>query len=255
VIEAYLGRAILVGLRIGALMTFAPFFSNAALPIRIKAVLTVLLVLLLLPVYAAGSMAQPAEGIASWTAAALAEIALGWMIGFAIQFVFDGMILAGQIIGFQFGFSLVNVLDPNSQVEITVISTFHELIALLIFLQMGVHRWLLRVMDASFQMIPLGGLSHMPVNGGMLLRLAGAMWLIGAEVAFPVIVATLVVDLTIGFVTKASPQFPALFFGISVKVLLGLAVLFGAVAYWPAILERHFYHALTHLESLLAIAR
>lgn len=259
-IEEFLSRGVLVAMRVGGLMSFAPFFANAALPAPVKAGLTLALTALLLPVYVSSSGASAApsvsaaasSGIAGWLVMALSEIALGMVIGFATQFVFEGMELAGQIASFQFGFSLVNVIDPNSQVEVTVLSTLHDLIAILIFLQLGVHRWLLRATAMSFRVIPPGSLAtaHFPAAG--LIKMSGAMWLIGAEIAFPIVLATMLTDLTIGFVAKASPQFPALFFGISLKFLLGIAVLYGSVAFWPHLLERYFYHALTNLESLLA---
>jgi len=257
VIEQFLSQGVLVAMRVGGLMTFAPFFANAALPAPVKAGLTLVLTALLVPVYASTSAAAAASvvapsGITGWLMMALSEIALGMVIGFATQFVFEGMELAGQIASFQFGFSLVNVIDPNSQVEVTVLSTLHDLIAILIFLQLGVHRWLLRATAMSFRVIPPGSLAtaHFPAAG--LIKMSGAMWLIGAEIAFPIVLATMLTDLTIGFVAKASPQFPALFFGISLKFLLGIAVLYGSVAFWPHLLERYFYHALTNLESLLA---
>ena len=256
-IEQFLSQGVLVAMRVGGLMTFAPFFANAALPAPVKAGLTLVLTALLVPVYASTSAAAAASvvapsGITGWLMMALSEIALGMVIGFATQFVFEGMELAGQIASFQFGFSLVNVIDPNSQVEVTVLSTLHDLIAVLIFLQLGVHRWLLRATAMSFRVIPPGSLAtaHFPAAG--LIKMSGAMWLIGAEIAFPIVLATMLTDLTIGFVAKASPQFPALFFGISLKFLLGIAVLYGSVAFWPHLLERYFYHALTNLESLLA---
>lgn len=256
-IEQFLSQGVLVAMRVGGLMTFAPFFANAALPAPVKAGLTLVLTALLVPVYASTSAAAAASvvapsGITGWLMMALSEIALGMVIGFATQFVFEGMELAGQIASFQFGFSLVNVIDPNSQVEVTVLSTLHDLIAILIFLQLGVHRWLLRATAMSFRVIPPGSLAtaHFPAAG--LIKMSGAMWLIGAEIAFPIVLATMLTDLTIGFVAKASPQFPALFFGISLKFLLGIAVLYGSVAFWPHLLERYFYHALTNLESLLA---
>jgi flagellar biosynthesis protein FliR len=253
-VETYLNHALLVGIRIGGLMTFAPFFGNASLPNPLKAALALGLTALLLPVYAA-MPAPAAAGTASWVAMALSEAMLGLLLGITTQFVFDGMELAGQVISFQFGFSLANVIDPNSQVEVTVLATFHTFVALLIFMQLGVHRWLLRATAMSFQMIPPGSLAttHLPVDG--LLKAAGAMWLVGAEIAFPVLFATMLADLTIGFLSKASPQFPALLFGISLKVLLGLTVLYGVVGFWPHLLGRYFFQALSALEHLLALAR
>lgn len=252
-IEAFFSRALLVAIRVGGLMTFAPFFGNAALPNQVKAILTLFLTVLLLPVYMNAAWPD-APTFGTWLVMAAGEAALGLMTGLATQFVFDGMELAGQIVGFQFGFSLVNVIDPNSQVEITVLSTFHEFFALLIFMSLGVHRWLLRAVSASFQMIPPGSLAIASFPAGNLLRMSGSMWVVGAEIAFPVLLATMVVDLAIGFVTKASPQFPAMFFGISVKVLLGIALLYATCAFWPRLLERYFFHALANLQDLLTIA-
>lgn len=244
----------LVAIRIGGLMTFAPFFGNAALPNQVKAALTLVLTVLLLPVYAAGN-AVAAHSIGAWTAEALGEAAIGLMTGITTQFVFDGMELAGQILGFQFGFSLVNVIDPNTQVQTTVLGSFHELFALLVFMELGIQRWLLRATAESFRLIPIGGFVGSKFLASQLLHMAGAMWLIGTEIAFPVVLATMLIDLTIGFVSKVSPQFPAMFFGISAKVLVGLAVLYGAVAFWPDSLTRYFYHALADLARLLSIAR
>jgi flagellar biosynthetic protein FliR len=136
-----------------------------------------------------------------------------------------------------------------------VLSTLNTLVALLIFMQLGVHRWLLRATAMSFEMIPPGSLvsMHLPVGG--VIKAAAAMWLVGAEIAFPVLLATMLADLTLGFVSKAAPQFPALLFGISLKVLLGLAVLYGVVGFWPRLLGRYFYQALTTLEHLLTVTR
>lgn len=249
--ETFISHALLGAIRIGGLMTFAPFYGNASLPNPIKAILALSLTALLVPIYAAGP-APAFGGVTSWALLALSEAAVGLMVGIATQFVFDGMELAGQVISFQFGFSLANVIDPNSQVEITVLSTLHTFVALLIFMELGVHRWLLRAAAMSFQMIPLGSMGslHLPVDG--LVKAAGAMWLVGAEIAFPVLLATMLTDLIIGFLSKASPQFPALLFGISAKVLLGLLVLYGAVGFWPRLLGRYFFQALTTLERLLA---
>jgi flagellar biosynthesis protein FliR len=253
-VEAYISHAMLVAIRVGGLMTFAPFFGNAALPNTVKATLTLALTMLLLPIYA-GQPGPAVASISSWTAMALGEAAVGLMMGLTTQFVFDGMELAGQVIGFQFGFSLVNVIDPNSNVEITVLSTYHVFVTLLIFMELGVQRWLLRATALSFDVLPVGKMASLRLPGPEVLRAAGALWLIGAEIAVPILVATIFVDIVIGFLTKASPQFPALFAGISVKVLLGITILYGTVAFWPRALERYFYQALATLEHFLAVSK
>ena len=56
----------------------------------------------------------------------------------------------------QAGFSLVSILDPQTQADSPVISTFIQLITLVIFLQLNVHHWLLRGLAASFAYLPPG---------------------------------------------------------------------------------------------------
>ena len=77
-----------------------------------------------------------------------------------------------------------------------------------------------------------------------------------AEIAFPVLLATMLADFALGFLARPRRSFPRCFLGISLKVLLGLAVLYGAViGFWPRLLGRYFYQALTTMEHLLAVAR
>jgi len=253
VLETWILRFFLVGVRVGGLMTFAPFFGNASIPPTIKAGLTLFLTYLLAPVYA--SIPSPPADPSALAALVLSEAALGLLLGFCVQFVIEGMILAGQIVSFQFGFSLENIIDPNTQVEITVFATWYELIALLMFLELGAHRWMIRALGASFRILPPGSLESGRLPAGEFLKAAGALWLIGAEIAFPVLVVTMLTDFTVGFLGKASPQFPALFFGISAKALLGMVVLAATVAFWPSLLNRYLVHALHSLEGLLAVAQ
>ena len=58
------------------------------------------------------------------------------------------------------------------------------------------------------------------------------------QIAAPALVATLIADVALGFLGKASPQLPVLFIGLAVKNLLGPRDLIGVVAYWPHRLGR-----------------
>ena len=87
-----------------------------------------------------------------------------------------------------------------------------------------------------------------------LLHAAGAIWLAGVQIAAPALIATLVIDLVLGFLGKASPQLPVLFLGLSVKSMVGLSVLALSLRYWPALFERYFTNAIHVSERLLQLA-
>ena len=81
------------------------------------------------------------------------------------------------------------------------------------------------------------------------------MWLTGSRLPRRSLVATLFADVALGFLGKASPQLPVLFIGISLKNLIGLALLGGAVSFWPRFFDARFTRALDASERILKLAR
>ena len=77
---------------------------------------------------------------------------------------------------------------------------------------------------------------------------------IHAQIAAPVLVATIFTDIALGFLGKASPQLPVLFVGLSVKSVLGLILLCGAIALWPRFFDARFQQAMEASERILKLA-
>ena len=235
-----------IGLRVAGLMTFVPFLGSTAVPARMKAVLTIVLVALLYPVCSIPTFRR--------LPVAISELVLGLAIGLCLQFVLEAAQIAGQLAGFQFAFSLVNIIDPQTNVDTPVLAIFHQLIALILFLQMNVHHWLLRGMARSFEYVPVGSVSVTLPTVKELFRAAGGMWLAGVQIALPLLLATLLIDLTVGFLSKASPQLPALSLSVPLKSLGGYAVLAISISLSPGIFEKQFAHALGWSERVMHLA-
>jgi flagellar biosynthetic protein FliR len=250
--EEILAGLTFTGARVSGLMVFAPFLNGAAIPMRVKAGLTVALAALLYPVYGPRHLTVDALG---WTHIMLSEAMVGLLFGLAVQFIFDAAQLAGQILGVQMGFSLVSIFDPQTQADSPVLSIFHQLVVLLLFLQLNVHHWLMRGLAASFAYLPPGQATVNLGTTSELLRAAGGIWLAGVQIAAPALVATLLADVALGFLGKATPQLPVLLIGLSVKSMLGMVVLAVAVAGWPRFFERHFTDAIVLGERLLHLAK
>jgi flagellar biosynthetic protein FliR len=146
---------------------------------------------------------------------------------------------------------MANLIDPMSQVETTVVAVFHQTIALLMFLQMDVHHSLIQALARSFRYLPAGTAFQMQVPAPQLLHAAAGMWLVALEIAAPVMLATMLTDMTLAFVSRTSPQLPVMLVGFSVKGMLGFSVLAATVGFWPWMFERHFLGALGTAERLL----
>jgi flagellar biosynthetic protein FliR len=241
-----------IGVRVSGLMLFAPFLGSSVIPARIKAVFTLLFTFLLYPMV---SHQIPSTSLSQWPMLVFSELLVGLAIGIVTSLVFDAVQLAGQVLSIQMGYSLVNILDPNTMVESTVVATFHQLLAMLIFLRLDVYLWLLRAMGNSFIYLPPGS-AHL--TGPFVLNILGAgsrVIEVGIQIAAPVLSATLLIDVVLGLLGKASPQLPLMLLGPAVKGLASMVILIGTLKYWPDIFRGLFLQSIEATDQLLHMVR
>jgi len=240
------------GVRIGGVMVFAPFTASESISMPVKAVLTLLVTALVYP-------ASPVSGIAAdalgWIKIAAGEAVIGMAIGLLLQFSFEAALFAGQIFGMQTGFSLITLLDPQSQADSPALAVFMQMLAMLMFLQLNVHHWLLRGVAASFSYLPPGTLGNLRLLSTGMLQSAAGLWLAGLQMAAPVLAVTVLVDIVLGFIGKVAPQLPATLAGLPAKTLLGLAVMALAARSWPRLFEHQFALGISEAERLLHLIR
>ncbi len=241
-----------ITVRLTGLMLFAPFFGSLAIPPRIKAILVLALTVLLYPTIAPSIASRP---ISSWPLTVLIEFVIGVGMGIATNAVFEAVQLAGQVLGVQMGYSLVNILDPQTQVDTTVVALFYQSIVMLLFLRMDVHYWLIRAIGNSYLYFPVGSTHLTGVFTRAIIEVAGQVFGVGIQIAAPVLSATLVADVVLGLLGKASPQLPLMLLGPSVKSLLAFLILAGSLKYWPSIFRRLFVDSLTNWEHILRLTR
>ena len=240
-----------IGVRLSGLMLFAPFFGSVVIPARIKAILVFAMTLLLYPTV--GQQIDPRVA-SNWPMLIITEFLVGAGMGIATNIVFEGIQLSGQVLGIQMGYSLINILDPQTQVDTTVMATFYQSIVMLLFLQMDVHFWLLRAVGNSFRYVPPGAAHVSGLFTASVLKTVGEIFGRGVQIAAPVLAATLAADVILGLLGKASPQMPLMLLGPAVKSLLGIGVLIATLKYWPDLFRRLFTDAVASGEHLFHLA-
>lgn len=244
--------AMALGVRITGLMLFAPFLGSKVIPGRIKAILVLALTAMLYP---ASAERMSALDISQWPVLVITELTIGVALGIATSLVFDAVQMAGQILSVQMGYSLINILDPQTQVDSTVVALFHQMIATMIFLRMDVHHWLIRAVANSYEYLPPGSATLSKAFTMEVFRMGGSVFEVGVQIAAPVLSATLIADVVIGLLGKASPQMPLLLLGPAVKSMLGIGILASALTYWPDLFSRLFMTSVGTTERLLGLAR
>jgi flagellar biosynthetic protein FliR len=126
---------------------------------------------------------------------------------------------------------------------------------MLIFLRLNVQFWILRALARSFDYLP-------PASGhfggpftASALHIGADVFSIGIQIAAPVLSATLLADIALGLLGKASPQLPLMLLGPAVKSILGLLILMSAIKYWPNMFETLFLRSIGQADQLLHLAQ
>jgi len=245
---SFLTAMTLALVRVSGMVAFAPFFSSTALPLRTKAVFVGAVAFLLSPLVAKLPNAQVTLGFSSL----LGELAVGLVYGLTLTLLNEMLLFAGQIVGLQFSYSLVNLLDPASNIQTPLLGDLFQLMGTLVIITAGLDRIILASMVRSFHAAPLGSFALAPSSALEIVRAAGGVFLAAVELAAPVLAATLLVEVSVALLGKLSPSLPVMMLTVPMKTLTGFVILIGSLALWPRFIEVRFSGLLDLVERLIA---
>jgi flagellar biosynthetic protein FliR len=226
---------VLVLFRIAGMMIWAPLLGSAQIPKRVKAMIAVVLAASIAPTLSV-NVAIPQD---PWTLAVAigGEIAFGAAVGLILSLIFVAGQWAGEIVGQQMGLNLGQTLNPQYGGGGTVVGDLYFFLALLIFLAIGGHLALVKGVFDSFSALPLLGVSATrPILDTITSVFQGAM-VLALQLAAPMLVTMLLVDLVLGFVGKSVPQLNIMSAGISVRALVGMLVLIVGIGMTSSIIR------------------
>jgi flagellar biosynthetic protein FliR len=213
----------LLSLRVAPVFAFAPPFTLVRLPRTFR-------MLLALGIAACLAAANPAaaalhdSGPGALLVAACAELLLGTLFMAAFQLSFAALQVAGRTVDLQAGFGLSLLIDPTTRGALPLTGTLFVYAAAAIFFAADGHADLLRVMAASLDTIPLGAWrlfeSPAPLISFISLSFVCAFGVAGAAM-----LAMLLCDLAIAYLSRTVPQMNVLVLGFQVKTIVYFLVL------------------------------
>jgi flagellar biosynthetic protein FliR len=246
--SSFLSALTLALVRVSGMVAFAPFFSSTALSVRTKAVFVGAVAYLLAPLVATLPNAHAQISYSSL----IGELSVGLVYGLTLTLLNEMLLFAGQILGAQFSFSMVNLLDPTSNIQTPLLGDLFQLMGTLVVITAGLDRILLASLVRSFKVVPIGTFLLVPANGMAIVRAAGGIFLAGVELAAPVLAATMLVEVAVSLLGKLSPSLPVMNLTVPIKTLTGFAILIGSLALWPRFIEARFDGLLDLAERLIS---
>ena len=217
----------LVLVRMGAMIMTAQFFSSSQIPVRYKAIIAIFFSFTVYPTARTtwhwdSNMVLNGSDIVFLVCQ---EMVIGVAIGFLSNIILSSVQLAGQLCGQQIGFAMSTVMDPLSNLNVSLVGYLWTQMAGMIFLILNLHLYIIWLLDRSYEIIGLGDILY---SNFLLACIEGAesqislMFTATMQVAMPIIAITLIISVIIGFVTRTMPQMNIMVFGMPLRVTLGL---------------------------------
>ena len=212
---------LLVLIRVSTILLMFPFFNARVIPILSKAGLAIIVTIVLFPVLNHEMVAFP-ETVLGVLQLIIAELIIGIILGLLVQVFFEGVRMMGQTVGFQTGFAISNIIDPQSGAQVSLFSNLAYLVAFTLFILLNGHHILLNAVRESFTILPVGAVSLNSEMFEKLLVLYGEMFAIAIKIGAPAIAALLFTKVAFGIVTKLMPQLHIMIVAFPIQIVIGL---------------------------------
>lgn len=216
----------------GALLLLPPW-NWRDVPVTVRLGLAAVVTLAVTPLLGPPPVASP-QFVTLFTGI-LYELCVGLSIGFLGALIFWGLLLAGQIIERYIGGSAGAGLSGE---EVGPIAQLYYLLALVVFIIIGGHRWLVQQLYQSFLAVPIGGVVAAEPIRASITAAAGQMFLSGLLIAAPAITALFLADVVLAMLSRAmptiswAPAIPALRWPVALVALLVTLPLLGEFVRW-----------------------
>ena len=238
--------------RIGGVLASAPVIGARVVPVRIRVVLMVLLTLVIAPLLPPAPYLETFK--AEWWLEVGQQMLIGVAMGFVLMIVFEAVVLAGELISYGMGLSFAQLVDPLRGAGTPVVGQLMMVMATLLFLSVGGHLRLIEALAASFQTLPVGGAGLDAAALSMLARWGSNVFVGGVQIALPVMIALLLVNLAFGVMSRSAPALSALSVGFPIALAAGMVLLGYSLPTLAAVLNHMLDQAFVLIGELFRTA-
>jgi flagellar biosynthesis protein FliR len=217
-----LNNWMLVFVRAGAFLTILPIFTMLNVPVQMRIVLAALLAVLVAPTLPP----FPITGLSlfGWVGLIVREIGCGLLIGFVTRMVFFASDFAGQLISNEMGLSLASVFDPVNARPTQAPGMVMMLLTSVMMMSLDMHHWLLTGFRHTYTLVPIGGAGLSEALFTNILDHTSRVFVVGLQIAGPLIAASFLALILLGFLGRLVPQMNVFAESFTVRIGCGLLV-------------------------------
>ena len=217
-INSWVGLVMWPMFRVAGLFSIMPVLGGGEIPVRVKVALSLLITLLIIPSLGAMPLVDPLS--VDSILISLQQLLIGVAMGLLVLVAFNAATMAGESIAITMGLGFALMNDPQNGAQVPVVSQFYLVMGTLLFLSFDGHHAILMLLNASFVLLPIGE-SFTNQSLWILVSWGGSIWYGALAIALPALAAMLTVNITMGIITRASPQLNLFSVGFPITMTVG----------------------------------
>ncbi len=236
--------------RVSAFILFAPILGSRQFPIMAKIGFILLLSLTVYPSVKT-LLPEPPRGMFELTMHLTIELLIGLAIAFASRLAFTAVQIGGTMVDFQMGFGVVNVIDPQTQTQVSVTAQFQNIFAILIYLSVNAHHLTILALVESFQLINLQTFYFGGTAMTIVMKLFIDTFVLGIKIASPIMAILFFISVGLGLVARTVPQMNVFIVGFPLQIGVGLMMIGFSMSFFGIMIQNHLSHLPVQLMALL----
>lgn len=224
-------------IRITAVLVVTKVFFPSGTPNILKGVLGMILSMSIIVGIDYSNVAEITSNYAL-VANMVTEVILGCILGYIVNLVFEVVKMAGAFMDMQIGLSMMNMMDPTTKTNVTILGNISYMISMIIFFIIDGHHILIKCLIQSFNIIPIGMEVDFSQSFRVILETFVNYFVIGVKIAIPVVLIIIITDVCMGLVSRTVPALNVMILGMPVKMVVGLVTF---VAILPILIKTISY--------------
>ncbi len=217
---------LLVFIRISGIFFFSPFFSSAAISTKLRVGFSFFVAFLIFTSLEKDYLFLANLDFLMFTLLIIKEAVIGMLIGYLLALMFSVIQISAEIASSSMGFTMANTFDPLSQSQVAVLGQMNNMFLLCLFFIYGIHRKVIYYLADTFYYSKVGQLNYNIDNIYIFFTENFSYYfMIAVQMALPIVGILLLVDVTLGILSRIAPQMNVFFVGMPLKLIVAFIIL------------------------------
>lgn len=183
----------------------------------------------------------------------LVQFGVGAVMGLVLALFQSLFGIAGQVVTYQLGVGLAVAANPGLLSEGSFLAEWQTLLGVLVFVVGGGPELTVMALHASYQAISINALIIPGASFGFVVGLFQSALEVALLIAAPLVITGLIVNLSVGILSRAFPQLNAYFFALPINFGLSLLIFLAILPLMFSVMPTIWQQGWTDVSHLLVL--